>query len=654
MATNTLDYISNRGELLDAWEAYVYHGKKTCNIRPDILQSWERCKQLDVDPFSEQVATILGESHFSALVKRKQSLIRIAKPYITLLNQYVKNSGFIIILSDENGTVLVLDGDQQQINYHKRINLMEGAVWSEKEAGTNAVGTSLFLRQPMQIVGAEHYCVIQHAITCSGAPIYGPDGQLEGVLNMSGASKDINIHTLGMVVASAMAIENQLKIEQAMDELSENNLMVTTAFESVPDGIVTVDAEGMITHLNNYGAKLLGINISEALGKPIRKLLPSELDITRFLQKETASLEILWNLKSNNNRLNLSTTPMFNDTHEYSGSVLVLRPKEQIDKLVNQITGAHAEFSFNSIVGTSKKITKAKEIANAAAATNSTILLLGESGTGKELFAQAIHRASNRPGAFIAVNCSAIPRSLIESELFGYEAGTFTGGNRNGRPGKFERAHQGTILLDEIGDMPLDLQAVLLRVLQERSIVRVGGYKPIAVDVRVIAATNSNLVKKIEEGAFREDLFFRLNVITIQIPPLRERKDDIPKLVEYLLPQINKKLNRNIHRVSPAAIRALQDYDWPGNVRELENMLERSIVVASKDLLDIHNLPPHITSNKNEDAEIPMMSLEEIEKKAIKETLDRFNSIAETARVLGISRSTLYRKMKDYGLEQLN
>ncbi|HZK44328.1 MAG TPA: sigma 54-interacting transcriptional regulator, partial [Syntrophomonadaceae bacterium] len=223
--------------------------------------------------------------------------------------------------------------------------------------------------------------------------------------------------------------------------------------------------------------------------------------------------------------------------------------------------------------------------------------------------------------------------------------------NRSGRPGKFERADNGTILLDEIGDMPLDLQSVLLRVLQEKSIVRVGGYKPIAVNARVIGATNSDLVHKVEEGSFREDLYFRLNVITIQIPPLRERKDDIPKLVEFLLPRINKRLNRNVSRISSNAIRSLQDYEWPGNVRELENTLERSIVVASRELLDVHNLPAHITGNKTEEIEASVIPLQQVEENAIKEAMGKVDSMAQLARLLGISRSTLYRKMKEYGLE---
>ncbi len=640
-------------ELYAAWVDFVYNDKINTNVRPDVLQSWKRCKKLNVDPTARHFANVLEEENLQGLLYEKRDLIRIARPYVNLLNQYVKNSGFIIILSDENGTVLVLEGDEEQLCYQKKINLVEGAIWTEQGAGTNAVGTSLFLRQPMQIVGAEHFCVNQHRITCSGAPIYGPDGKLVGLLNMSGASENVNIHTLGMVVASAVAIQNQLKIENTMEELSKNNSLVNTALENIPNGIITVDEEGIITQLNDYGAKLLNMDNTKVVGKHIKQFLPSEIDITRFLQKNASTFEYIWEYEKNNKRINITSSPILSTNSEYVGSVLVLKPREKVHELVNQVTGAHAEFSFDSIIGANREIKRIKEVANAAAMTNSTVLLLGESGTGKELFAQAIHRASHRPGAFIEVNCSAIPRSLIESELFGYEAGAFTGANRNGRPGKFERAHQGTILLDEIGDMPLDLQAVLLRVLQEKTIVRVGGYKPIPVDVRVIAATNSDLIEKIKEGSFREDLYFRLNVINIEIPPLRERKDDITRLVEYLLPQINRRLNRNITHVSPEVMEALQNYEWPGNVRELENTLERSVVVASQNILEIRNLPAHFINNDTKNAEkieYDFMTLSEIEKKAIKDGLQKVDSIAELARLLGISRSTLYRKMKEYDL----
>jgi transcriptional regulator with PAS, ATPase and Fis domain len=284
-----------------------------------------------------------------------------------------------------------------------------------------------------------------------------------------------------------------------------------------------------------------------------------------------------------------------------------------------------------------------KKIAQEVAKTNSTVLLLGESGTGKELFAQAVHNDSNRRGAFIAVNCSAIPRSLVESELFGYEAGTFTGANRNGRPGKFERAHNGTIFLDEIGDMPLDLQAVLLRVLQEREVVRVGGFKPIPVNVRVIAATNQDLLEKVVEGNFREDLYYRLNVIALKIPPLRERKDDIPLLVKELLPQICARMNKQLLRVSPAVMQNLQKYDWPGNVRELENALERSTVIAKGNEIEMIDLSEHL--NNATSMNLNNMSLQDIEKVRIEQAIATQRTVEDAAKILGISRSTLYRKM---------
>ncbi|HHW60949.1 MAG TPA: sigma 54-interacting transcriptional regulator [Syntrophomonadaceae bacterium] len=650
MITRQVQEVSNDW-LTDAWENFVFHNKIDKRIRPEIIKSWQRCKKLCVDPLTSQIAEILAKNDFNKIQKRKKHLIRIAKPYIRLLNEYVKESGFIIFLADENGTVLVLDGDPEELLKHRKINLIEGAIWTEKAAGTNAVGTSIYMGKPLQVVGREHFCAVQHGITCSGAPIYDTNGHLLGILNMSGACAQVNRHTLGMVVACAKAIQNQLKIEQTMFDLEKNNLVMNTTLESVPSAIITVDIEGTITHLNTLGAKLLDVNPKEAVGKPFHNLLPTAKDFTRLIRKGTSrGVEVFLGEGENSLRCNLLANPIQNNGR-YKGSVIYLQEREKVDRLVNQITGAEAEFYFDSIVGSSKPILRAKEIAHAAAMTNSTVLLLGESGTGKELFAQAIHNASLRKGAFIAVNCSAIPRSLIESELFGYEAGSFTGANRSGRPGKFERAHEGTILLDEIGDMPLDLQAVLLRVLQERAVVRVGGYQPIPVDARVIAATNSDLHAKVEGGEFREDLFFRLNVITIHIPSLRERKDDIPILVDTFLPQINRRMGKQVSGLTPGAMRILEEYDWPGNVRELENVLERSVVIANKPVIDIQDLPANLLRTEEKDESRTVIPLHELEKKAISHALKEYDTMVEAADALGISRSTLYRKIKDYGLE---
>ncbi len=642
-------------ELLKGWEDFIRFGKEDENIRPVILKSWKRCLAQKTNPFSNEIARVITPEELALVKKQNEKLIRIATPYINLLYQYVAGSGFVIFLSNDQGVVLVLAGDEEQLRINRQINLMEGAIWTEQEAGTNAVGTAIIENKPLQIVGGEHYCTIHHGITCSGSPIFGVDGRLEGVINMSADSRNVHPHTLGMVVASAKAIENQLKIELAMEEISNANIILNSTLESVPQGIVNVTARGEIRQLNNRAKKLLFIKEENLSGKLLKDEIPCMKDVLKTVQKGLAeNFEVTCESGNAVENLNVSVHPYFNKRKEYEGSILTIQKRERVFDLVNKITGAQAEFSFNSIIGKSENFVKAKEIASTAAVTNSTVLLLGESGTGKELFAQAIHNASGKKGPFIAVNCSAIPRSLIESELFGYEAGSFTGANRNGRPGKFERAQHGTIFLDEIGDMPLDLQAILLRVLQEKEIVRVGGYRPIPIDARVIAATNQNLHNRVKEGAFREDLFFRLNVITVNIPPLRDRKDDIPLLVGALLPQVSKSSQKNITSISQGAMRALKAYDWPGNVRELENVLERSILLAEGSQLSVNDLPKNILdlTPTIEEKNAKVYTLQEVEKMAISHALEQKNSIVEASSALGISRSTLYRKMKEYGLDQ--
>ncbi|MEL7568138.1 MAG: sigma-54-dependent Fis family transcriptional regulator [Dehalobacterium sp.] len=644
---------SQQDSFLTAWNHFINQGKVDKCIRPMILRSWQRCKDLHVDPFSSKVEATLTPLEFGRIKKQKKRFIEIAHQYINLLYEYVKGSGFVIFLTDENGIVLLLAGDEDQLDIYRRINLTEGAVWSEEAAGTNAVGTAIQERKAVQIIGGEHFCAIHHEITCSGSPIFGTKGEFIGVLNMSARCENVHSHTLGMVVASAKAIENELKIEKAMEEIKLTNGIMSSTLENVTDGIIRVNAQGEITQINSQAQKILVINEELALGKKLIRIIPNLGRIEKLIQNNSGCMkELSFESKGKRVEANVWIKGLTNEEKDYDGAVLILQEREKVFQLVNNITGAQASFNFDSIIGRNEKLLQAKELASKAALTNSTVLLLGESGTGKELFAQAIHNASRRKGPFIAVNCSAIPRSLIESELFGYESGSFTGADRNGRPGKFERANGGTIFLDEIGDMPSDLQAILLRVLQEREVVRVGGYKPIPIDVRVIAATNRDILERIREGVFREDLYFRLNVIKISIPPLRERKSDISFLIEKIVPSISKKLNKRITSVSPEAMNIFIRYNWPGNVRELENILERSILMSQEDQILVSSLPPCVLNPNNHTQEevSKILTLNEVEEATIRNALCQKSSIVEIANVLGISRSTLYRKMKEYNI----
>lgn len=312
-------------------------------------------------------------------------------------------------------------------------------------------------------------------------------------------------------------------------------------------------------------------------------------------------------------------------------------------------------FSFEDIVGSSKKMSHAIEIAKMVAETDSRVLLEGESGTGKELFAQSIHNASNRRyGPFIAINCSAIPHELIESELFGYSDGAFTGAKKGGKPGKFELAAGGTIFLDEINSMPLDMQVKLLRVLQQNEITRIGATDSTPINVRVIAASNESLENLAEEGKFRSDLYYRLSVVTIQIPSLRERDDDIPLLFHYLLDKICKKLgNKRIKKWDEGLLKAMRSYDWPGNVRELENYIERAVILTANEELTLQHFPKKILENSSYCSTHEIRALEKMERDSIANALEEFDwNITKASKHLGIARNTLYSKIKIYNLNE--
>ena len=322
-----------------------------------------------------------------------------------------------------------------------------------------------------------------------------------------------------------------------------------------------------------------------------------------------------------------------------------------------------AKYNWKTIVGNSILMQEVKSMASRSAKTDSNVLINGESGTGKELFAHAIHNESKRSeGPFVKINCAAIPKDLLESELFGYEEGAFTGAKKQGKVGKFELASGGTIFLDEIGDMPLEMQVKILRVLQEKEIERIGGTRTIPVDCRIIAATNRDLKERIRENAFREDLYYRLNVINIEVPPLRNRKEDIEVLTLKLMEKLSNSLGKYVNNITVDALDSLKAYNWPGNIRELENVIERAINLTDGETIEIQHLPSHVIAHKLERTEEINVgtahlqtlrdAIEEIEKTTIMNCLKAMNyNKLKAAKVLGISRTSLYEKIEKYHLD---
>ncbi|MHB8073012.1 sigma 54-interacting transcriptional regulator [Desulfosporosinus fructosivorans] len=450
-------------------------------------------------------------------------------------------------------------------------------------------------------------------------------------------------------------IENQIRNEELQEERNQAYELLAAATSSFTEGLMAVDNDGRIIHINPAAFAIMKLSDKDVVGKSLSLILGSN---NKF--SETAR-NCIWNtdeeivLDQGGERIHCtsSSRPILKENGTIAGVVFTLREIRKVRNLVNRMVGATARFTCEDIIGESEGMKKAFKLISVAANSRSNVLLTGESGTGKELFAQAIHNHSGRSeGPFVAVNCAALPRELIQSELFGYNEGAFTGAKRGGNPGKFELANEGTIFLDEIGDMPMELQVNLLRVLQERKVTRVGGEKVIPVNVRIIAATNKDLMRAVEEGRFREDLYYRLNVLNIHIPPLRERGKDIDLLTIHLINIFSENLGKEIDGAELEFFEAIRDYSWPGNVRELQNAVEYAMNVAEVEYLSVTDLPRSIHREPNFLQEVgTVISLTEIERITVESTLNRFNgNITKTAKALGIGRNTLYDKLKKLGV----
>ncbi|HYK73714.1 MAG TPA: sigma 54-interacting transcriptional regulator [Pseudoneobacillus sp.] len=482
---------------------------------------------------------------------------------------------------------------------------------------------------------------------------------------------DENGHLFG-AFAVFKDITGVLNLAEEVTNLKEIQTMLQAIIQSSDDAISVVDDMGRGIMINRAYSRITGLKEEEVIGQPATAdISEGESMHMRVLQTRRPVRGVAMRVGPNKKEVVVNVAPIIVDG-KLKGSVGVIHDMSEIQSLNRELTRARqiirtleAKYSFEDIIGTSEEMKIAIEQAKLGAKTPATVLLRGESGTGKELFAHAIHNASDRKfNKFIRVNCAAISESLLESELFGYEEGAFSGAKRGGKRGLFEEANNGSIFLDEIGELPAGTQAKLLRVLQEQEIIRVGGTKPISINVRVIAATNVNLEKGIAAKTFREDLYYRLNRMPIQIPPLRARLQEIPALCERLLQKINRDYGRNVEGVTDAALNQLMMYDWPGNVRELENILGRAIIFMNynETLVDIHHLPElkyknSVRKNDMQEQQVFEMNqslsemLEQYESKLISQTLSRYNGNKTlTAKALGLSLRNLYYKLEKYNI----
>jgi PAS domain S-box-containing protein len=593
---------------------------------------------------------ILGRASLDSLLIKRSELINVANSFLLQLYNFVKESDFIVVLTDEEGCILCVFGNEDMLGKASKNALVPGAYMAEEHIGTNGMGTALYEGKPLQVSGEEHYVQIFHQWTCSGAPIRDYEGKIIGCLDLTGRKELVNSHTLGMVAAAANAIEGMLKLKRYANKAAMNNQYVESILNSLPSAIFTTNFQGDVKLANRYIEPILGYTEAEFKKINISKLLNNwKSIISRINRNENIVQEDMYmDLVVNKIEVNLSAYPISNPYKEILEIVFVIKDVKKMRKLASRVIGSKAVYTFDKVIGRDVNFLKTVKFARKMADSKSTILITGESGTGKEIFAQSIHNLSNRrEESFVALNCGAIPKNLIESELFGYVEGAFTGAKLGGQIGKFEIADGGTLFLDEIGEMPYELQIRLLRVIEEGVIRRVGGTDEIPIDVRIIAATNKNLKEEMEKGNFRKDLYYRLNVLPIKLPPLRERRTDIPLLIEYFMERKSKKLNRKMVHLTEEQIETLIAYDWPGNVRELENFVELAVNTEGIPI----SISGRVDSTGASERCFKDLTLEEMETLHIKDVLRQHDgNISHTASVLGIGRNTLYRKIEKYGI----
>ncbi|MEJ2057070.1 MAG: sigma 54-interacting transcriptional regulator [Desulfofustis sp.] len=570
-------------------------------------------------------------------------LLEVVISHIEEFYELLSPDDFMVAFADEDGFILHLSGsDEIKLKFSER-NCAPGYRWTERDVGTTAISLCCRLKCSIQLNDKDHYCRRAHGFTSSAAPIFGRQGAFAGVLVVSGASSKTHPHTLIMVTMAARSIEKHMRLLRRNNEMSLYIGFLDRVLEAAGTGLMTMDNDMRVWKINRKGNEILKMGNLD--GQPISALPGLDLDLNdiainpdKWKGREASLL--------NDVHFYYTAQPVMSEGNELLGAVMVFEEFSNIRKLAERISGAEPFFMFEHLIGKSSVFTEAVKLAKKAAETSSTVLLLGETGTGKELFAQAIHNGSQRcRQPFVPINCGAIPGELLESELFGYVDGAFTGASRSGRPGKFELANEGTILLDEIGDMPHDMQVKLLRVLQTGEIQRIGARRTLRTDTRIIAATHVDLSKMIELNRFRKDLYYRLNIIQITLPPLRQRgAEDIVALAAHFIKRYGEEIE-----LSGSAMEALVEYDWPGNVRELENVIQRAMHLCGGRTIKTEHLG--IQARGKAPHNFHGGTLREVEQKVIADTLERLSgNMAQAAKSLGISRATLYRKVKEYGL----
>ncbi len=613
-----------------AWSEFMETGKCDCpKVDRAISASWKRCREIEVIQDRPAAPIVADENVLVELQSANTGLCAAAREAGLALQPAFACARFLITVTDPYGVILEGFGGDYIRRLAAECNIVPGADWGEQASGTNAVGTALATRRPIQVHGDEHFCENFKRWSCAAAPILDASGKnLVGVFNVTGYQSDLDFHALSLAVSGAAQVSTILARDEAADRSRLFEFYLARSQDWQSDRVVLLDSARRIVHANSGGEAWL-----RERGLAFERGPSGRRDtFPQALLDELRGYLVL----APGGRGSLLVIPQSMSTAVQRSSV------EQ--RRIPEVAPAH------HIVGNSEPLHKALAKARKLGSGDFAVLLLGETGVGKEEFAHFIHACSPvRQGPFIAVNCAAISKELAASELFGYAEGAFTGARRGGRRGKFEEADGGTLFLDEIGELPLDVQPQLLRILQDSLVTRIGENRPRNVSVRIVSATNCDL--KCASGDFRRDLYFRLSAATLVVPTLRERRDDIMLLAEYFIERLKCRYPQRDRQISAELRDLLLAYDWPGNVRELKGFIEAIWHLSDTDVLTPADIPEEHLSILTKRSSERVGNLQEIEKRSIAEAISASGgNMRKVARQLGIARSTLYEKVKKYGI----
>ncbi len=664
-------------QTLDAWERFVTgEPQVAAAVSKVVLSSWQRSLRSGVEPRSRLAPVAAHGDALEQLRRLNHDLLWAAQALFLTTSHLMARSGTIMLLTDPNGVVLEVAGDLRVAEAARDIHLFEGGNWHEGVVGTNGIGTALAMRLPAQVHGAEHFCEGIKAWTCAAAPVFMPGtDQILGVIDISGPPATYQVNSLVLAVAAARQIEAMLA-ERATREhihLLEACLKFGASADSL--AMVALDRNAKLIHTSGglpgtelrLGTRLPGIEPGRKVEEWARRL-PEGLrpEWLHPVSVEGVTIGALLVVPKRARGVAVSS-PLARAAGAYDPSsglstesplaraAGAYRPADDPSR---RSEGDPSRSGFETLVGHCPALLTAIDRARQLSGRRVAVLVQGETGVGKELFARAIHGDDERNGPFVPFNCGATTKELIGSELFGHVRGAYTGATNEGRAGRFELAHGGTLCLDEIGELPLELQPVLLRALEEGVVYRLGDAKPRRVDVRLLAMTNRDLLKEVEAGRFRRDLYHRIGVTRIRVPTLREREADIELLTAHFNHEVAERHGISRRSFGADVMAMLRAYEWPGNIRELRNVVESLLLTSNESVVDCAELPEELlTAVGREPLTVSAAlatSLEESERLNIVRAVQSVHgNLAQAARSLGISRSTLYRKVERYHLEKI-